>query len=328
MKLSIIIPVYNVEKYIAKCIMSCVNQDISLDDYEIIIINDGTKDNSLDVVNTISKGISNIRVYSQENSGLSVARNNGLSYAKGDYIWFVDSDDYIEDNCLKNICNFLDGELDLLQIQFKYVYENGSPCTYDKKYIIDGVKEGKDVLINTGVSIPAQFTIYRREFLLDNNLQFYPHIYHEDVDFKPRAVYLAKRMTSYNEVVYNYLQRDSSIMAKMGMKNACDLIFISERMYDFCKNVKAEAIPYFSSVIAGCINWVLIIMCNLSREDKRQIKTMLKEKKHLIKAMKFSDTKQYMYEAYLLLFNLGIGRRAYLLLRQLPQYGPNRIKEK
>jgi len=315
MKISIIIPVYNVEKYIEKCIRSCMKQDLTSDDYEIIIVNDGTKDRSMDVVNRVIVGSNNIKVYTQENKGLSVARNTGLSYAKGDYVWFVDSDDYLEDNCLGTLCGFLDGNLDILQIQYRYTYENGAPDKDANKTIILGKKTGKEVLKNGGVDIPAQFSIYRRNFLLDNNLEFYPHIYHEDVDFKPRAVYYANSIMSYNEVVYNYLQRENSITSKRGLKHATDLITISDRIYNFSKNFDIIDVSYFASVISCCINWVLIIIDNLSEEEKKGIFETLKSKKYLISAMKKSQELRYRLEACLLLFNLKMGRWAYLRLR-------------
>ena len=94
--LSIIIPVYNVEKYIHRCLTSCCKQsDASLDEYEIIIINDGTPDNSMDVVYNIAKKYSNIVIFNQKNKGLSAARNQGLEIAKGEYVQFLDSDDWL-----------------------------------------------------------------------------------------------------------------------------------------------------------------------------------------------------------------------------------------
>src|SRR5690554_3713943 len=102
-KISLIIPVYNVEKYLEKCLNSCMNQDISEEEYEIIIVNDGTKDSSLSIALKFEQKYKNIKVYSQENQGLSAARNKGLSLAKGEYVWFIDSDDWIKENCLKSI---------------------------------------------------------------------------------------------------------------------------------------------------------------------------------------------------------------------------------
>ena len=99
MKLSIIIPMYNVEPYIEKCLLSCLNQNIPHADYEIIVVNDGSPDGSLGIARRIASTVDNMLIVSQENGGLSAARNKGLSYAKGEYVWFVDSDDWIEENC-------------------------------------------------------------------------------------------------------------------------------------------------------------------------------------------------------------------------------------
>ena len=99
-QLSIIVPVYNVEKYIYKCIDSLYHQGLSDDCFEIIIVNDGTLDTSMKIVSSFVDQHSNIKIINQENQGLSVARNNGLAQAEGDYILFVDSDDFIVDNSL------------------------------------------------------------------------------------------------------------------------------------------------------------------------------------------------------------------------------------
>ena len=98
MLLSIIIPIYNIEKYIEKCVSSCLQS--SQVSYEIILVNDGTKDGSMDVIRHMSN-LPNISIINQENQGLSVARNTGLSKAKGKYVWFVDGDDWIEPNSIQ-----------------------------------------------------------------------------------------------------------------------------------------------------------------------------------------------------------------------------------
>ena len=116
MKLTIIIPIYNVEPYIKRCLMSCILQDSSLgEEYEIICVNDGTKDKSAEIAKEIALSYNGVVVIDQENGGLSSARNTGLSYARGEYVWFVDSDDYIEENCLPRILSYLNEDLDILQ---------------------------------------------------------------------------------------------------------------------------------------------------------------------------------------------------------------------
>ena len=105
--LSIIIPVYNVEKYIDKCISSIVNQGDSFNNVELIIVNDGTKDNSIAVIQSYIDTFPNVFLINQENAGLSEARNTGLRHASGEYVWFFDSDDWMPDNCLDKILNVL-----------------------------------------------------------------------------------------------------------------------------------------------------------------------------------------------------------------------------
>ncbi|MFK1669245.1 glycosyltransferase family 2 protein [Bacteroides fragilis] len=111
--LSIVIPVYNVELYIERCLLSCLNQDLSISQYEIILIDDGSPDSSID---KISKWLDrkNITLLTQPNSGLSVARNNGLLHAKGKYVWFVDSDDWILENCLQEIAGYMVAGIDII----------------------------------------------------------------------------------------------------------------------------------------------------------------------------------------------------------------------
>ena len=124
MMLSIIIPVYNVERYVEKCIRSCEMQDVT--DFELVVVNDGSTDNSLSIVEQVSKEYENIAIITQKNQGLSAARNAGLQVARGEYVWFVDSDDWIEPNCLGRITKKLKDGLDILQLQYRNAYEDAS----------------------------------------------------------------------------------------------------------------------------------------------------------------------------------------------------------
>ena len=243
MKLSIIIPVYNVEKYVERCILSCINQNITnLNDIELIIINDGSTDGSLEIIERIMVDYPNypITLLSQCNSGLSVARNTGVYNAKGDYLWFVDSDDWITDGAIKNILLELLDEPDLLQIQYRYTYDDTSLNHDAQQYVFYGVAKGKDLLLKKIPPSPAQFTLYRREFFINNNLFFYPNIYHEDAEQKPRAYYLADKVKSCDIVCYNYYQRSSGISKMFKLKNAVDMITVATRLKDFTENVEKK----------------------------------------------------------------------------------------
>ena len=116
MLLSIIVPLYNSAAYLPRCLESLLHQDISLEEYEILLINDGSPDNSLDIVNEYALKYPNIRAFSQENKGTSGARNTGLLEARGTYVYFVDPDDYVLENSLRVILNRMEeASLDALR---------------------------------------------------------------------------------------------------------------------------------------------------------------------------------------------------------------------
>lgn len=170
MFLSLIIPVYNTENYVAECLNSLLNQNIPTDEYEIICINDGSKDSSLDILNKYALTHPNIHVIDQQNSGVAVARNVGLEHANGDYIWFVDSDDLIKENCLHDIKTLTStNEYDRIIINMKSFETTGD--LFSKEAPVN------EIWKDSGVSR----SILKRKFLNDNNLRFYPGlVYGED----------------------------------------------------------------------------------------------------------------------------------------------------
>lgn len=247
---------YNVELYIQKCLLSCLDQDLSSNEYEIIVVNDGSTDDSLLIAEKICSRAFNISIISQINEGLSVARNVGLKYAKGEYVWFIDSDDWIEENCLGAIIQTLDNtKPDFLQLQYRTSYDDPK---FNKEYfcLIKGVVRGQQQINNGGVPIPAQFAIYRREFLQEHKLEFYPHIYHEDCEFKPRALFLANRCASFDQIVYNYYQRTSgSITKHSNPKRAFDYLIGAISVHNFyIKNAKGKSDRFFNNYLSMIIN--------------------------------------------------------------------------
>lgn len=316
MKLSIVIPVYNVERYIKRCLSSCVNQTLPKDCYEIIIVNDGTEDDSMLVVNQFAKEYSNIIVLSQTNQGLSVARNNGLKCASGEYIWFVDSDDWIEENCLEDICSQLVDHIDLLQLQYCKVYDNRMEFISHCK--IFPILTGKEQILRGGIPIPAQFTIYRKQFLIDNQLFFYPGIYHEDSEFKPRALYFANSIKSLDRIVYNYYQRqEGSIMSDFKLKNGLDLLFVNNRIISFIESQKMT-IKYrivFYNIIGLNINTLLFGTRKLNGVDRMDLLYQLRKNKHQLCKMFLSCNIKYMLESLFFIININLGLFIYKTLR-------------
>lgn len=239
MKISIIIPVYDVEQYIGKCLDSCLNQDLPKDEYEIVVVDDGSPDNSSRIVEGYMKKFSNIRLIHRENGGLSAARNTGLREAKGAYVWFVDSDDWIEPNILNSICNLVvEDSLDVLCFNLQLVFPDGRKNPYCIQY--DDSKKvlsGGDFLSEVTMPPAAWAAIFKKDYLVENKLQFYEGILHEDQEFTPRAYCLAKRILYIDKIFYNYNQREGSIMKSKQKKRKCEnLLTVADSLFNFANN--------------------------------------------------------------------------------------------
>lgn len=270
MKLSIIIPMYGVEKYIEKCLMSCINQGNAKlgTDYEIICVNDGTKDKSAEIARQIASQYEGISVIDQENQGLSVARNTGTSVANGEYIWYVDSDDYIEEKCLERILPLLKDNLDILQLKWRLVYEDGRPPQDVYVNAPAGAFTGKEITEQGGLAAPAPFSVLRSLYIKENKFTFVPNIYHEDSEFKPRVSYLAKKIAFDQGISYNYLQRGGSIMSTFRPKKMYDLMIIIDNLFDFMHQyVEKEDWRMWARNFSGPLS-ELLYLANYSKDEK------------------------------------------------------------
>lgn len=235
-KLSIIIPVYNVEQFVGRCLDSCVNQGLTFEDYEIIVVNDETPDNSMSIVKEYCLRYPHIRIVNRKNGGLSAARNTGLKEAQGKYVWFIDSDDRIEHNCLGHLITKLETDnLDVLCFGLKLDFPDEHtiihPVVHDGN---EKIHTGRCFICSVGVAPAAWAAIFRRDFLLGHNLTFYEGILHEDQEFTPRAYCLADRIEYTDTPIYYYNQREGSIMkSKRNNKRCCDLLTVADSLYGF-----------------------------------------------------------------------------------------------
>lgn len=239
-ELSIIIPVYNVELYIDTCLNSIFSQNIEESMFEVIVVDDGTPDNSMSVVNKYAKLHDNLKIITQENQGLSVARNNGLNLAQGRYIWFVDSDDWLVDNSLNRVLNLLSqNDYEVYATPLLSVYEKDNHRVSDIKLAEDLVLRGKEYLYGRYPYGASQRYILKRSFYLKQNLRFYPNVLHEDGEFGPKMLFAATNVYVLSNPVYVYRIRVSgSIMSSWRKKNSDDLIIIHKHLMDFCeKNI-------------------------------------------------------------------------------------------
>ena len=223
MRLSIIVPIYNVAPYLRKCVDSLITQDIS--DYEIILVDDGSTDNSGAIADELVDAFRlsplasrlEMRVIHQSNSGLSEARNTGTREAKGQYILFVDSDDYLQPNTLGTLLEQAERDnLDVLRFRYQNVKESGEvfvPHEGMKTDYNDYSSNPTDGLnfLNDRLGIQC----YAWQFIVKTEIVrqelFTPGIYFEDTDWTPRMLLRTKRVASTDLVVYNYLWREGSI---------------------------------------------------------------------------------------------------------------------
>lgn len=247
MKLSIIVPVYNVEKYVERCLESLCGLEI---ENEIIVVNDGSTDNSLKAVQEFREKnqSENIIIIDQENRGLSEARNTGLRRACGEYVSFVDSDDFVSrEEYRKIISRMAEERLDVLIGNGIYYFEENSPKNSvfgrSEKLREIGVRTGEEWLLALEKygSYRAEVwdDIYRREFLLSNSLFFKPGRLHEDEVFTVEVLLSAQKVGYADIAFYNYFQSNSgSIMSKKSLKNHTDMIKNIEDLLEKSKNVK------------------------------------------------------------------------------------------
>ena len=220
-KVSVIVPVYNVEKYLKKCLESLINQ--SLKDIEIIIVNDGSPDNSEEIILNYQKKYKNIKYLKKENGGLSDARNYGLKYATGDYISFIDSDDYIDKYMLEKMYNkALKNNLDIVICDSIEVYDEKE--VHKKSNYHYSNNDTKNYIISPPM---VCIRLFKKNLL--NYLKFKKGIYYEDLNLTPSMAKYTNKIGFIEEGLYYYVQRDNSIMKqKKFNKNLLDIFEVLE----------------------------------------------------------------------------------------------------
>lgn len=245
-KISVIIPVYNTEKYIKKCLNSIYNQKMK--DIEMIIVNDGSKDNSDTIIQKwIEKNKENIQIkyLKKENGGLSDSRNFAIPYVTGEYISFIDSDDYINEDLYSNLEKYMCEKIDLIKFKMQTVDEKGKilekldgpvfgKCTGEEGY--------EKICTNDKFLDPACIYLYRTKFYKENNFKYKLGAYHEDFGLTSLIILKAKSFVSTNEYGYYYLQTNNSITRNSNyekeIKKAKDLINYYDDMIKTIENYK------------------------------------------------------------------------------------------
>lgn len=255
--LSIIVPVYNVEKYIEKCISSLLVPDCN--DYEIIIVNDGTKDKSIDVVKERFND-SRIRIIEQENTGLSAARNHGIKESQGAYVWCVDSDDWVETEEIRGILSELKKEVDLDLLYFNKYFKNFETSGEESLIELSNKAETGKALACKSFSHCAPYYVIRKQLLIDNQLEFKVGILHEDSLFTPQMIPLCRRVLCYAPPVYHYRQREGTITHTVSSKRLYDLIGVLQELVEYGNSKLCYDIKYkWGRCIAQLTNELLLL---------------------------------------------------------------------
>lgn len=280
-KVSIIIPVYNVEKYLRQCLDSVVNQ--TLTDIEIICVNDCSPDSSEKILSEYAQKDSRIKIITLEkNGGLGNARNVALKIVQGDYIMFLDSDDWLELDACEYAYNQISKNNNDFVVFGLYTYnQNTNERFINTKKIVPFLDiEGKSSALPIEINTPffgngeCWYKIYDRHFILDNKLEFDRGTF-EDQRFNVNILTLAKSISVLNKPLYNYRKSESSITTNS--LNWKDYIYAKHRAYDLLKENFSSEHKFRKYFLISVINYILFYFKKYSKLDKNIKKAFYKE---------------------------------------------------
>ncbi len=302
-KLSIIVPFYNSARFLKRCIESLEDQDIEKSCYEIIMVDDGSTDEGASIVKHYQGVYPNIKLYSQPNSGQGAGRNLGLAHSRGEYISFVDSDDYVLPNKLSNILSLCDHlEQDILYC-FANVYDSIGKAKKSIEFHDfneDVTYRGDNLLLSNIIvgSVWAKF--YSRNFLLNNNLKFGVGFTHQDSDFMYRCLVKAKKVNFLNDIFYSYCWNEGSTIrtkdsAQLVHSLKSSLIVASNlvdmgKSQDLSEDLRSFLIKRKNSMVIGQL---FFLLDNAHDYTTRDILDILKfaRKRHLFPIKGESESK-------------------------------------
>ena len=264
-KVSVIVPIYNVEKYLPKCLDSLINQ--TLDDIEIILVNDGSTDNSGNIAKEYKAKYNDKFIYlEKENGGLSDARNFGIPYAKGEYIAFLDSDDYIEEDAYEKMYEKVKKEdADYIECDFIWEYPNKQIIDKRIEYI-----DKKDMVAK--VRVVAWNKLIKRELIIKNNITFPKGLRYEDIEFTYKLIPFLQKVSYIDKPFVHYVQRNNSIANVQNEKTA-DIFIILDNVEKYYKEKNLydeykEQIEYNYARYLLCSS--LKTMCKVGDKAKRK----------------------------------------------------------
>lgn len=288
-KISIIIPIYNVEKYLEECLSSVYSLDLS--NKEVILINDGSKDNSFKIAKKYKlKYSENTILINQKNKGLSGARNTGIRNSSGEYLFFLDSDDFINTEELEDFFKRgLELEQDILMGNYYEYYDKKNKRIFQYSNLDIEIKnrKGLDILEegikNKSFPVVVWNKLYKKDFLNKNGLFFKEGLLHEDNLFTLTAFSLGEKVAYINKIIYNYRQTNlSSITKTMSEKNYLHMMYIINELIEF-QDRQNKNNKYYNRFLIG-MYWKIIKEGKL--KNKRLLKKIIKLKCNFLEKLK------------------------------------------
>lgn len=311
-RVSVIVPVYNLSEYIGDTLDSIINQDFK--GFEIIVIDDGSTDSSLEIINEkLSNSFISHKIIHQDNLGVSAARNKGIEAANGEYLVFVDGDDYITGNHLSEL---YDGKSDFSLIQL--VKKDGDRISTPYHYSREEISCHELIKMELDMRIPFNFCqlMYKAGIIEENNITFSTDaIYGEDTEFALKALAFGDKVKISNEATYYYIQRQDSAIRTSDFRRF-DIVKIFENLAEFYKDMGNEDLAdlivtsRIPKAIFGNMNYFFY-----NNYDFDEVINKMKELDLFSKLSKFEGDKKFKYKIKLFLLNPKIYYKSWKRLK-------------
>ncbi len=305
MLFSIIVPVYNVEKYIKECVESLLNQ--KTDSYEIILVDDGSKDKCPAICDNYAEKYDNIRVFHKQNGGLSDARNYGIERAKGDYLVFVDSDDWIADNALSVFSEILSvNPVDVLITRLTEVYPDNTvqKDTHFEEYLKEPLTKERAInwiVTKSQNSWPSVKSVVSRSFVLKHNMRFPVGMLHEDVDWTAHlCLYAESYAGTGTEWYYHRMNRPGSITTAIKGKNISDTVLIASKFIEETENDESDSVKRIRERIMKSVYSKLNLLKKCPKNEQDEVIKTVRDNVEIFKIA--PKTKYKVFAAVLKMF--------------------------
>jgi len=311
--ISIIVPVYNAEKQIERCIKSIQNQTYK--NIEIIIINDGSTDKSIEIIKKCVQNDERAKVFDIENHGVSEARNLGISESTGEYFCFIDADDYVDEDLICQLAQYTDKDYDLIKYKADSVDDNGNVIEFFDGNVFEeksGSEAFNDLYANDVMLQVPWLYLYRKQFIVDNDFSYPEGKVHEDFARTILMILKSRKMSSTNICGYHYVQTDKSITRgnddERTFQKSMDILYHYDYILDEIEKYNLDK-ETLENVREYCTNNVILEANNLSgNRQKRYIKELKNRKVN--RNIRTGNIKQLIKRAI-----LNISVKLYLRLR-------------